>query len=70
MIPETVTIPTAAIVRFMSLACPAAFLGWLFGIFTTMHTIRRAGYQIVWKKLGNKSWPVMEKLDQEPSKSD
>lgn len=70
MIPETITISTAAIGRFMCLVCPAVFLGWLFGIFTTMYTVRRTGYQIVWKQLGRKRWPVMEKIKQETVTSD
>lgn len=69
MIPETITIPVAAIVRFSSLFCPAMFLGWIFGIFTSTAQIRKAGYRIVWKRVGLKSWPVMEKLKQETDKA-
>ena len=65
MIPDTITIPIADIVRFVLIVGPAFFLGWVFGIWTHVAQVRQTGYRVVWKRVGLRSWPTMEKVKNE-----
>ena len=65
MIPETITLPIGDIARAVWYFCPPFFqLGVLFGIYIVVSNIRRTGYRMIWKHVGRKRWPVMEKIVQ------
>lgn len=44
--PDTITIDLAALVRFLTIACPAAVLGWFGGMALVALTLSRAGFKL------------------------
>lgn len=48
--PEVITIPTALLVNFFGIACPAFLIGVGVGISVYAHNLRRAGYELRFNK--------------------